>query len=44
MRDAMHELAETGAITGIAEPGLFGEMTTLLGVKAAMELGKKYEG
>ena len=44
MRDAMRELKETGAITGIAEPGLFGEMTTLLGVKEAMELGKRYEG
>jgi len=43
LRDAMRELAETGAITGIAEPGLFGEMTTLLGVKDAMELGKRYE-
>jgi len=43
MRDAMRELKETGAIVGITEPGLFGEMTTLLGVKDAMELGKKYE-
>jgi len=43
MRDAMRELKETGAIAGITEPGLFGEMTTLLGVKDAMELGKQYE-
>jgi len=44
MRDAMRELQETGAIAGVTEPGLFGEMTTLLGVKDAMELGKRYEG
>jgi len=44
MRDAMRELKETGAIAGITEPGLFGEMTTMLGVKDAMELGKRYEG
>lgn len=44
MRDAMRELQATGTIAGIAEPGLFGEMTTLLGVKDAMELGKRYEG
>ena len=44
MRDAMRELQETGTIAGITEPGLFGEMTTLLGVKDAMELGKRYEG
>jgi 2,3-dimethylmalate lyase len=43
MRDAMRELQETGTIAGITEPGLFGEMTTLLGVKDAMELGKRYE-
>jgi 2,3-dimethylmalate lyase len=44
MRDAMRELQEIGTIAGITEPGLFGEMTALLGVKDAMELGKRYEG
>jgi 2-methylisocitrate lyase-like PEP mutase family enzyme len=44
MRDAMRELKETGAIARTAEPGLFNEMTTLLGVKEALDLGKRYEG
>jgi 2-methylisocitrate lyase-like PEP mutase family enzyme len=43
MRDAMRELKETGAIARTAEPGLFNEMTTLLGVKETLELGKRYE-
>ncbi|HXG21502.1 MAG TPA: isocitrate lyase/PEP mutase family protein [Methylomirabilota bacterium] len=44
MRDAMRELKRTGAITHSTEPGAFGEITTLLGVPEALELGKKYGG
>lgn len=44
MRDAMRELKHTGAITHSTEPGAFGELTTLLGVPEALELGKKYSG
>jgi hypothetical protein len=42
MRDAMRELQRTGAIANSMESGAFGEMTTLLGVHEALELGKKY--
>ncbi len=42
MRDAMRELKATGTIARGAEFGLFEEMTGLLGVPEAMELGKKY--
>jgi 2-methylisocitrate lyase-like PEP mutase family enzyme len=42
MRDAMRELKTTGSIARGAEFGLFEEMTDLLGVKEAMEIGKKY--
>lgn len=42
MRDAMRELKETGTITRGAEFGVFEEMTTLLGVPEALEIGKKY--
>jgi 2-methylisocitrate lyase-like PEP mutase family enzyme len=42
MRDAMRELQSTGKIAHGAEPGVFGEMTALLGVNEALELGKKY--
>ena len=43
MRDMMRELKETGSIAQSSGPGLFDEMTTLLGVKDALALGKKYE-
>ena len=43
MRDMMRELKESGSITQSSGPGLFDEMTTLLGVKEALALGKKYE-
>jgi len=43
MRDAMRELRSTGAIANSTESGAFGEMTALLGVNDALELGKKYE-
>jgi 2-methylisocitrate lyase-like PEP mutase family enzyme len=43
MRDMMRELRETGSISQSSGPGLFDEMTTLLGVKEALALGKKYE-
>lgn len=43
MRDMMRELKETGSISQSSGPGLFDEMTTLLGVKEALALGKKYE-
>ncbi|MBM4257117.1 MAG: isocitrate lyase/PEP mutase family protein [Deltaproteobacteria bacterium] len=43
MRDMMRELRDTGSITKSSMPGLFDEMTTLLGVKEALALGKKYE-
>jgi 2-methylisocitrate lyase-like PEP mutase family enzyme len=42
MRDAMRELRSAGAIANSTEPGAFGEMTALLGVNEALELGKKY--
>jgi 2-methylisocitrate lyase-like PEP mutase family enzyme len=44
MRDAMQELKTTGRITTDASWGCFEEMTNLLGVPEAMEIGKKYEG
>ena len=37
MRDALRELAETGAIAGGAEPRLFGALLELLGVREALE-------
>lgn len=43
MRDMMRELKETGSIAHSAGPGMFDELTTLLGVKEALALGKKYE-
>ena len=43
MRDAMHELKTTGSISKDAGWGCFEEMTNLLGVPEAMEIGKKYE-
>ena len=43
MRDAMHELKTTGSIAKDAGWGCFEEMTNLLGVPEAMEIGKKYE-
>jgi 2,3-dimethylmalate lyase len=43
MRDVMRELKETGSVTQSSGPGVFDEMTTLLGVKDALMLGKKYE-
>jgi 2-methylisocitrate lyase-like PEP mutase family enzyme len=43
MRDVMRELKETGSITESSGPGVFDEMTTLLGVKDALMLGEKYE-
>jgi 2,3-dimethylmalate lyase len=43
MRDMMRELQETGSIAQSSGPGLFDEMTGLLGVKEALALGKKYE-
>ena len=44
MRDAMQELKTTGRIATDAGWGCFEEMTNLLGVPEAMEIGKKYEG
>jgi 2-methylisocitrate lyase-like PEP mutase family enzyme len=44
MREAMQELKTTGSIARDAGWGHFEEMTTLLGVPEAMELGKKYGG
>ena len=43
MRDMMRELRETGSVANSAGPGMFEELTTLLGVKDALALGKKYE-
>ena len=43
MRDAMQELKTTGRIVQDAGWESFEELTTLLGVPEAMELGKKYE-
>lgn len=43
MRDAMRELQSGGVIANSTEPGAFGELTALLGVNEALELGKKYE-
>ncbi|MGE0684506.1 MAG: oxaloacetate decarboxylase [Candidatus Binatia bacterium] len=43
MRDAMRELRSVGTIANSTEPGAFGELTALLGVNEALELGKKYE-
>lgn len=43
MRDAMQELKTTGSIAHGAGWGCFEEMTNLLGVPEAMEIGKKYE-
>jgi 2-methylisocitrate lyase-like PEP mutase family enzyme len=43
MRDVMRELKETGNVTQSSGPGVFDEMTTLLGVKDALLLGEKYE-
>ena len=43
MRDAMQELKTTGSISKDAGWGCFEEMTALLGVPEAMEIGKKYE-
>lgn len=43
MRDAMRELKNHGSIAQSTEPGVFGELTSLLGVPEALELGKKYE-
>ena len=43
MRDAMQELKTTGSITQNAGWESFEELTTLLGVPEAMELGRKYE-
>jgi 2-methylisocitrate lyase-like PEP mutase family enzyme len=43
LRDVMRELKETGSVTESSGPGMFDEMTTLLGVKDALMLGKKYE-
>jgi 2,3-dimethylmalate lyase len=43
MRDVMRELKETGSVTQSSGSGVFDEMTTLLGVKDALMLGKKYE-
>lgn len=43
MRDVMRELKETGSVAHSAGPGMFDELTTLLGVKDALALGKKYE-
>jgi 2-methylisocitrate lyase-like PEP mutase family enzyme len=42
MRDAMRELKSSGMIVNSNEPGAFGELTSLLGVPEALELGKKY--
>lgn len=43
MRDAMQELKTTGSIAQDAGWESFEELTTLLGVPEAMEIGKKYE-
>lgn len=43
MRDAMRELKNNGSIAQSTESGAFGEMTSLLGVPEALELGRKYE-
>lgn len=43
MRDAMQELKATGQITADAGWGCFEEMTNLLGVPEAMEIGRKYD-
>lgn len=43
MRDAMRELHSKGSIAQSSESGAFGEMTSLLGVPEALELGRKYE-
>jgi 2-methylisocitrate lyase-like PEP mutase family enzyme len=43
-RDALRELKSNGVIAQSTESGAFAEMTTLLGVPAALELGKKYGG
>ncbi len=43
MRDVMRELKETGSVAHSVGPGMFDELTTLLGVKDALALGKKYE-
>jgi 2-methylisocitrate lyase-like PEP mutase family enzyme len=43
MRDAMQELKTTGRIATDAGWSCFEEMTNLLGVPEAMEIGKKYE-
>ena len=43
MRDAMQELKTTGSIAKGAGWGCFEEMTNLLGVPEAMEIGQKYE-
>ena len=41
--EAVSELKETGNVTQSSGPGVFDEMTTLLGVKDALMLGEKYE-
>ena len=43
MRDAMRELKTTGSIAQDAGWESFEELTDLLGVPEAMEIGKKYE-
>ena len=43
MRDAMQELKTTGSIAQDAGWDAFEELTSLLGVPEAMEIGKKYE-
>ena len=43
MRDMLRELQATGTVQHGAELGLFGELTSLLGVPEALALGKKYE-
>ena len=43
MRDAMQELKTTGRIVQGAGWESFEELTALLGVPEAMELGRKYE-
>lgn len=43
MRDAMRELQSKGSIAQSSESGAFGELTSLLGVPEALELGRKYE-
>lgn len=42
-REMMRELKQSGTIAHSMEPGAFGELTTLLGISEALELGKKYE-